>query len=264
MIINYYRPQTLEEALALLGREEIVTIPLGGGTFLNSPAYPAAHSPSSDIAVVDLQALRINTFERNGTLIKIGATVTLQAMLDIPGLAEAIYRAVRNETTFNLRQVATVAGTLVAAGGRSPFATVMLALDARLTILPDEEAINLGDLLPFRFERLHRRLITKISIPASVRLAYEYVARTPADQPLVCAAVARWPSGRTRLAVGGHGAAPVLAMDGPEADGVEVAARAVYSQAGDEWASAEYRAEMAVVLTNRCQAKLASAEGYTL
>jgi CO/xanthine dehydrogenase FAD-binding subunit len=260
-ISEYHRPQTLEEALALLSRTKIVTIPLGGGTFLNSPASAAHFPTNNDIAVVDLQALGLNTFERNGTLIKIGATVTLQAMLDIPGLAEAIYCAVRNETTFNLRQVATVAGTLVAAGGRSPFATVMLALDARLTILPDEEVISLGDLLPLRLERLHRRLITKISVPASMRLAYEYVARTPADQPLVCTAVARWPSGRTRLAVGGHGVAPVLAMDGPEPGGVEVAARAVYSQAGDEWASAEYRAEMAVVLTNRCQAKLASVEG---
>ena len=173
-------------------------------------------------------------------------------MLDVPGLPEAFYHAVRHETTFNLRQVATVAGTLVAADGRSPFATVMLALDARLTILPGEEVISLGDLLPFRFERLHHRLITKIAIPATVRLAYEYVARTPADQPLVCAAVARWPSGRTRVSLGGYGTAPVLVMDGPEPGGVEVAARAAYSQAGDEWASAEYRSDVAGVLAKRC------------
>ena len=31
-ISEYHRPQTLEEALALLGRTEIVTLPLGGGT----------------------------------------------------------------------------------------------------------------------------------------------------------------------------------------------------------------------------------------
>ena len=259
-ISEYHRPQTLEKALALLGRTEIVTMPLGGGTFLNSPAS-VEYFPSNDIAVVDLQALELNTIERNATFINLGATATLQAILDISGLPEAFYRAVRNETTYNLRQVATVAGTQVAADGRSPFATVMLALDAHLTILPDEEAISLGDLLPFRFERLHRRLITKISIPASARLAYEYVARTPADQPIVCASVARWPSGRTRLSLGGYGSEPMLVMDGPESGGVEVAARAAFSQAGDEWASAEYRADMAVVLTNRCLAKLASAEG---
>jgi len=256
-ISEYHRPQTLEKALALLGRTEILTLPMGGGTFLNSPAS-AEYFPSNDVAVVDLQALVLNTLERNATNIDIGATVTLQAMLDFPDLAEDIYRAVRHETTFNLRQVATVAGTLVAADGRSPFATVMLVLDARLTVLPDEEAISLGDLLPFRSERLRHRLITKIALPATARLAYEYVARTPADQPLVCAAIARWPSGRTRLSLGGYGSEPVLVMDGPEPGGVDIAARAAFSQAGDEWASAEYRAEMAVVLTNRCLAKLAS------
>jgi CO/xanthine dehydrogenase FAD-binding subunit len=260
-ISEYHRPQTVVEALALLGREEIMTIPLGGGTFLNSPAYPALHSTSSDIAVVDLQAIGLNTFERNATSIEIGAMVTLQAMLDFPGLAEDIYSAVSHETTFNLRQVATVAGTLVAADGRSSFATVMLALDARLTILPDEEVISFGDLLPLRSERLRSRLITKITIPASACLAYESISRTPADLPIVCAALARWPSGRTRLSLGGYGAEPVLALDGPEPSGAEIAARAAYSQAGDEWASAEYRTEMAAVLTHRCQTKLTSTEG---
>jgi CO/xanthine dehydrogenase FAD-binding subunit len=260
-ISEYHRPQTLAEALALLARSEIITFPLGGGTFLNSPAFSPEPFPSTGIAVVDLQALGLNTFERNDTYIEIGAAITLQALLDIPGLPEALYHALRNETTYNLRQIATVAGTLVAANGRSPLGTVMLALDARLTILPDEEVLSLGDLLPLRLERLQRRLITKIVLPAEVRLAYEAVARTPADLPVVCAAVVRWPSGRTRVALGGHGPAPVLAMDGPEPEGAEVAARAAYSQSDDEWASAEYRAEMAVVLTNRCLAKLASNEG---
>jgi putative selenate reductase FAD-binding subunit len=251
-ISEYYRPQNLEEALALLGRSSIVTMPLGGGTFLNSPAYPADKIPSSGIAVVDLQSLGLNTIRQMGSNIEIGATVTLQALLDNPGLPEAFYRAVRNETTYNLRQVATAAGTLVAADGRSPLATVVLALDAHLTVLPGEEAISLGDLLPLRQERLHHRLITMIRIPTEVRLAYEYVARTPADLPIVCAAVTRWPSGRTRLALGGYGVAPILVMDGPEAEGAEEAARAAYSQAGDAWASAAYRGDVAGVLARRC------------
>ena len=251
-ICEYHRPQTLDEALALLSRSEIVTIPLGGGTFINSPAFPAEQLPSAGVAVVDLQAIGLNNIERNGTYIGIGATLSLQAFLDTPGLPEALYRAIRNETTYNLRQVATLAGTLVAADGRSSFATVMLALDARLTLLPGDEVISLGDLLPLRSERLRGRLITKVTIPAAVRLAYESVARTPADRPLVCAALARWHSGRTRLAMGGYGPAPVLAMDGPEPGGVEVAARAVYSLAGDEWANAAYRSDVAGVLARRC------------
>ena len=80
------------------------------------------------------------------------------------------------------------------------------------------------------------------------------IARTPADRPIVCVAAARWPSGRTRLALGGFGAAPTLAMDGPEDSGAQIAAASAYSQAGDEWASAEYRSEAAGILALRCLA----------
>jgi len=76
------------------------------------------------------------------------------------------------------------------------------------------------------------------------------------DQPIVCTALARWPSGRTRLALGGTGATPILAMDGPESEGVQTAAQSAYAQAGDEWASAEYRRDIAGVLAQRCLASL--------
>ena len=164
--------------------------------------------------------------------------------------------ALEREASYNLRQAATLAGTLVAADGRSPLATLMLALDAGVILLPGEQQVPLGDLLPLRGEWLPKRLISKITIPTNVRLAYESVARTPADRPLVCAVAAIWPSGRTRVALGGFGAAPLLAFDGTEAQGVEIAARSAYTQAGDTWASADYRADVAGVLAGRCVRRL--------
>jgi CO/xanthine dehydrogenase FAD-binding subunit len=41
-------------------------------------------------------------------------------------------------------------------------------------------------------------------------------------------------------------------MDGNEPGGVEAAARNAFAEAADEWASAEYRSEMASLLTKRC------------
>ena len=245
MIVEYHRPETIAEALELLGRAEPRTLPLAGGSALNQPSPEA-------VAVVDLQALGLDQIERRGNSLAFGATTTLEQLLSIAEFPAALQAAIRHEASFNLRQVASVAGTLVAADGRSPFTTVFLALDAQLTLLPGEEQISLGDLLPVRSERLPGRLITAVSIPHNVRLAYQYVARTPADLPIVCAAVAQWPSSRTRLALGGYGQAVTLALDGPQASGVEAAARNAYLQAGDEWASAEYRAEMAGVLARRC------------
>jgi CO/xanthine dehydrogenase FAD-binding subunit len=101
-------------------------------------------------------------------------------------------------------------------------------------------------------------LITKVNFPVNLKVAYESIARTPADQPIVCVVIAQWASDRTRVALGGWGEAPILAMDGPEADGVEIASRDAYSHAEDAWAGAEYRQEMAGILAIRCLQRLNS------
>jgi CO/xanthine dehydrogenase FAD-binding subunit len=95
-------------------------------------------------------------------------------------------------------------------------------------------------------------LITSISVPLNVKLAFDYVSRTPADKPIVCAALAQWSSGRTRLVLGGYGKSPRLAMDGTEAEGVEAAARNAFHEATDEYGSAEYRMDVAATLAKRC------------
>jgi CO/xanthine dehydrogenase FAD-binding subunit len=256
MIVEYHRPKTVEEALKLLLRTDIVTVPLGGGTAIR-------RTLSDPIAVVDLQELKLNTVQRRGNILEVGATVTLQTLLDTPDLPVALYKAIRHEVAYNIRQVATVVGTLVSSDGRSPLATALLALDTQLSIISrdetqnppldlDNEQISLGDFFPLRKELLRGRLVTQVQLPLNVRLAYEYVARTPADRSIVCVALAQWPAGRTRVALGGYGKAPVVVMDGLEAEGAQAAAQNAYSHAVDDWASAEYRQEVVGVLTRRC------------
>jgi CO/xanthine dehydrogenase FAD-binding subunit len=248
VIAEYSRPRSIDEALALLVQPGKRAVPMGGGSALE-------RGGGEPLAVVDLQALGLDTLERRGNSLLLGATLTLQRLLEQPDLPPALEKAIRHECAYNLRQAGTVAGTLVSAGGRSPFAAAFLALDAVLEVkkqaAPDEE-LSLGELLPVRRERLAGRLVTRITLPLNARLAYEYVARTPADRPIVCAAVARWPSGRTRAVLGGYGSTPVLILDGPEPGGAEAAAEDAYSFAADEWASAEYRKEIAPVLVRRC------------
>jgi CO/xanthine dehydrogenase FAD-binding subunit len=85
---------------------------------------------------------------------------------------------------------------------------------------------------------------------------FEYVARSPKDVPILVVAVAQWGSGRTRIALGGFGEAPILAMDGLDADGAEIACRDAYFDADDQWASAVYRREVALKLAKRCLARI--------
>jgi CO/xanthine dehydrogenase FAD-binding subunit len=208
---------------------------------------------------VDLQKLGLDNIVLQGQMLAVGAAVTLQQLLTSDLLPPELAGVIRQEAAANLRQVATIAGSLVAADGRSPLTAVFLGLDARLKVEPGAEEIDLGDLLPLRPERLSGRLITQVAIPLNASVAYHAVTRTPADWPLVCAAVVRWPGGRTRITLGGFGSAPVLVFDGPDTGGAEAAAADAYSHAGDEWASAAYRQEMAVVLVRRGLAQVSEA-----
>ena len=253
MIIEYHRPETVEDVLSLVSRKDPPTVVLGGGLYINE----VIHEP---IAVVDLQGLGINTIEEKGKFLHLGATATLQSLLDVNSLSPALKKAVLHQETYNRRQVATVAGSLVAANGRSAVAGVFLALDAELEITGKKNQVDkilLGDFLPVRKEILAGKVITKIILPIQVLAAYHYVARSPADLPIVAAAVAQWPSGRTRVVVMGYGDQPQMVLDGPNSAGAELAARDAYSTADDQWASADYRANTAAVLVSRCLTQIA-------
>jgi CO/xanthine dehydrogenase FAD-binding subunit len=248
MITTYHRPKTLDEALTLLSQPN--RIPLGGGTLLSKPT-------TDPVEVVDLQALSLDTVTKNGNNLEIGATVTLQQLLESVHCPWALKAGLKLEAPLNVRNAATVAGTIVAGNGRSTFATVLLAMDAKLEIRQSAEqskTVTVGEFLPLRTGGL----ITSLTLPLNVKSAFEYVSRTPADKPIVSAALAQWNSGRTRLALGGLGKTPLLAMDGTEAEGAETAARNAFHEAVDEYASAEYRMDAAATLARRCLLGLSS------
>jgi len=245
MITAYHRPQTLDEALTLLTQPN--TLPLGGGTLLAKPT-------TDSVQAVDLQLLGLNSLTKSGNSLELGATLTLQSLLESEHCPQVLKSALKLEAPLNIRNSATIAGTLVACDGRSTLACVLLAMDAKIIVSSKqmaEETINIGDFLPLR-EQVRSKLITKITIPINVKLAFEYVSRTPSDKPIVCAALAQWNSGRTRLALGGYGKSPMLAMDGTESEGIETAAKNAFHEAADEWAGAEYRMDVASTLAKRC------------
>ena len=240
MIQTYHRPQTLDEALTLLAQPN--TVPLGGGTLLSARR-------ADSVSVVDLQRLGLNTLRAAGNDLEIGATVTLQGLLESEHCPAALKTALKLEAPINIRNSASVAGTLVASDGRSTFGAVLLALDAKVTVISIQSSVvNVGEFISLR----PRGLITSITIPLHAKLAFEFVSRTPADKPILSACLAQWTSGRTRLVLGGWGKSPTLAMDGTQADDLQSAARNACHEATDDYASAEYRMDVAATLAKRC------------
>ena len=259
MITAYHRPKTLDEALTLLAQPN--RTPLGGGTVLSKLT-------TDSVEAVDLQAIGLSTVNKSGNSLEIGATVKLQQLLESEACPEAMKAALKLEAPLNLRNSASVAGTIVSCDGRSTFVSVLLALDAKLEQKRSENSktasrvTNIGDFLPLR--DLQGWLVTTITIPLNTKLAFDYVSRTPADKPIICVALAQWNSGRTRLVLGGYGKSPLLAMDGTEAEGIDAstidnilrsaqaAARNAFHEASDEYGSAEYRMDVAATLAKRC------------
>lgn len=246
MISTYHRPQTLDEALTLLTQPN--TVPLGGGTLLSKPT-------TDSVAVVDLQRLGLDSLRVNGNELVIGATCTLQSLLESEHASTALKSALKLEAPLNIRNTATVAGTLIASDGRSTFAAMLLAMDAKIELIENRQPkiVSCGEFILTR----PNGLITSITIPLNTKSAFEFVSKTPADKPIVGAAVVQWNSGRTRLVLSGYGKTPLLAMDGTEADGIQEAAKNAYHEAHDEWASAEYRIDVAAVLAKRALDALA-------
>jgi CO/xanthine dehydrogenase FAD-binding subunit len=237
----------VEEALTLLEQGT----PLAGGTTLTPNRYRLE-------AVVDLQDLGMAALESQDGKLEVGAGCSLQQVVEAdsfvpPPLADAC----RREAAWNLRNMATIGGSIVAATGRSYIAAALLAMDAEVYSLPSDRWIPLDEYLNVRGSDPSHRLITKLRWSTHVTLRFAGVGRTPADWPIVLAAMGRDPEGTRRVVLGGWGERPVRV---PEAEaawtagdpaGAGKATAKVLAESGDEWASAAYRAEVGAVLVRR-------------
>lgn len=245
MIGEYFRPASIDEAVALLVDGKNNLKPLGGGISLS-------RNQSDQFGVVDLQNTGLDQIEKRGKRMMAGAMVRLDGLLAHAEVQPEMKRAIRIDVSENIRNMATLGGWLITSQGRSILTTMLLALDATLTWEPDAQRVRMGNWLPMREQEMPGVLLTEIEWWMQPHIVFEYVARSPKDLPTLIVAVAQWGSGRTRIALGGFGKSPIIAMDGPDESGVDVASRDAYADADDQWASALYRSEVAAKLALRC------------
>ncbi|HQV26715.1 MAG TPA: FAD binding domain-containing protein [Thermoflexales bacterium] len=277
---EYLRPTHLEEALRLIGRASPRSRIVAGGTWVS------AETPRDLEAVVDIGGLALNAITLEGAFWRLGATASLQALIESPA-GTTFCNGVLGEAAMamagrSLRNRATLGGAIATADSVSPLVTALLACDAELSVatLKNDalvmKRVGLRAFLGYRANLLEEgALITdiRLGVPsADTRAAYERVARTPRDYPIVCA-VARCATrdgiaGNVRLALGGVAAAPIrieLAEFGLEkkriADHIEHAlghGLEGLAPAGDWLGSADYRRAMARELSLRALMRCAT------
>jgi CO/xanthine dehydrogenase FAD-binding subunit len=245
----YHRPANIPEAMKLLEHGRA----LAGGTAITVRRRELEQ-------VVDLQRLQLTELRQQGPWLVLGSGLTLQDVVQSAAqVPEALAQACRLEAGWNLRNAATLGGTVMTGDGRSPVLAVLSALPCELEFEGRLQPMTLAESLKQRQQDGNPGLLLRLRLQQADWLGYLQVARSPADRPVVCAALGRSFGGLDyRLALGGWGDRPGLIED-PDAfaskESLRDAAARFYSTAADAWASAEYRSHVAGELAARLMEK---------
>jgi CO/xanthine dehydrogenase FAD-binding subunit len=246
--IQYFRPQSLDELEALIGEHD------GSFLFLTGGDYNAKGYQDGDV-LIDLQDLQMDSIVEEDGFIEIGGLVPLDALFKEDALWADFRDALRIEGGWNIRNGLSLDNFLRVANGRSPLLTCLRALDINLFVQPEGGVMALDEYLSDEYN-WRDYFIEKVSLNKPKAVAYEQVARSPKDLPIVNVAVVQDQDDTIVVTVGGHEAllGGLLFEPGTVIETEQV--RELFVDTDDAWASAEYRQDVAESLLKRCIAKL--------
>ncbi len=270
---GFHRPETVGEALRLKQDLGPAAAYLGGGTWINSNAFdrPLRHI----ISLAGLPSLR--RIEQTRTGIMIGAMATLQEVADSPVVPDALKEALGHVANRNIRNQATLGGTIAAGRRAADVTPTLIALEAVAIIerpgtaamVPVSEYIAPGSLPG-------EGLITGVSIPlvGDRTFGAAQLSRTTASLSVVAAAVSLSRTGemvhRPIIAVAGatfdavHIGALERALDGdllPPQDALEALVRGHVTLEDDDEHTGAYKQKLAGTLVARAFAEAYSRSG---
>ncbi|HEY4388006.1 MAG TPA: FAD binding domain-containing protein [Ktedonobacteraceae bacterium] len=133
-LVEYHWSEHLDDALLLLGRLDVKTVPLAGGTYL------LGLDDDSIQAVVDLRDLDLAYISDDTRGLHLGAMTTLQSLADSALLKEfasgiLAESALASASSRLIRNCATLGGTLGAgSASQADLWTALVALDAEVVV----------------------------------------------------------------------------------------------------------------------------------
>lgn len=241
-IVGYHRPESLEEALALLNRGSPRSVVLAGGTSLNTFEF------SQPMEMIDLQAIGFDQIRSTEAAVEIGAMVRLAELAANQAVPELLRELTRREGPNTLRNAATVGGAIATGSAESELVAGCLAFNAQVTLAGTDgitKTIPLNALLADH-SVLEASIIISLSVETDGKAAAARTGRTPSDTSIV-AAVGRRTATGIRLALTGMALTPIL---------VEPDSVTAVEPPGDFRGSSEYRRHLAHTLAGRVMEQL--------
>lgn len=275
--VNYHRPTGLDEALKLLMELQERAAIVAGGT----DTIPAAHrigSLSSCSDIVDISNIKdLGYVVKDDSLIRIGATTKLSLVSTsivvqqyVPILADAV----RQLGSLQIRNMGTIGGNLCNASSAADTAPPLLSLEAtvKLQTVDGERIVPLNEFLtgPGKTSLTAGEMLTEVQIPVTGSVEDWYFIKLGRRNSFTLsiisvAALVTVKNGSfdsVRISLGAVAPTPMRARQAEsELVGksineqiIDSAARLASSEVApidDVRATAEYRKDMAYVLTKR-------------
>lgn len=253
-IREYLRPTSLSEAYELLSNE--VAVVIGGGAFLNLG--------DRDIdKAIDIGLLGLDFIEEDDSRFSIGAATTLRD-IELNPIAKNNFDGVLSKAAasimgIQLRNVATIGGTVSGKYGFSDMLTTLLALNANIELYK----AGIMSLEDFLNSNISKDIVLKVTIDKKVSKAtFEGVRKVSTDFSVLNAAAALV-DGKLRLCIGARPGRAKLAKGAMEfvnsIDSTEGASGVAAILAAEELtfgtdirASEEYRKELCKTLVRHC------------
>lgn len=181
MIEQFLKPTSVDEALRLKSQYKNDAVFMAGGSKLN-----ATPTRTDKKVAISLAGLGLSEIKEQGGQLRIGATVTLQQMIDDPKVPAALRDAAGFIYSRNVRNQATLGGEVCARQDEAVLVPVLLALDAKV-LLADGQASELESFLGGTRDSL----VLAVILPDPARpCATRKIARSAGGLTVLSAAVA--------------------------------------------------------------------------
>jgi carbon-monoxide dehydrogenase medium subunit len=258
--VEYARPESVAEALELLGANDNARALAGGQTLINVMKQRLA-SPDVLVDLAELEELTPITVAEDGSL-ELGAMATLSDVIDSaevrerrPILAEVASRI----ADVQVRNRGTVGGNVCSNDPTNHLPPLMVAAGATMTIAGQggTRTVSAEDFFlgVYMTAVTPGELLTRVSVPAAGGTGDGFYSVTVGNEGTGIVNVAATVNGEARIAIGCVSAVPVLVTSRPDDDSVREAMRgAGLDPPSDVHGSAEYRRHLAEVLAVRAVA----------
>jgi putative selenate reductase FAD-binding subunit len=129
MIQDFFKPQTVAEAVELKEKFKDDAVFIAGGTDVN-----CNDSKYEIEKVIGIEQLKLNQISKTKSELSISAGVTIQEVIDSPKIPEQLKTAASHFVNRNIRNMATIGGNIGANNSASNLIPILVALDAELKL----------------------------------------------------------------------------------------------------------------------------------